>query len=115
MTAYGCGPSRLARIGSRPPRGGEYSWFRNVHPDRHAIFYELMKRFKEKTGCGVIINTSFNIRGEPIVCTPADAYKCFMGTDMDVLVLENQLLYKDEQPDTTGVDVEAYKASFELD
>jgi len=71
--------------------------------------------FKEKTGCGVIINTSFNIRGEPIVCSPQDAYNCFMGTNMDVLVMENCLLYKQNQPNATEHDVDAYKAKFELD
>ena len=74
-----------------------------------------MKRFKEKTGCPVIVNTSFNIRGEPIVCTPADAYRCFLGTNMDVLVLGNYLLLKEEQADAKTIDVEAYKASFALD
>ena len=74
-----------------------------------------MSRFKDKTGCGVIINTSFNIRGEPIVCTPEHAYRCFMATDMDVLVLEDYLLLKDEQPQAARRDVEKYKAQFELD
>ncbi len=59
-----------------------------VDPDRHGRFYRLMKRFYELTGCPVIVNTSFNIRGEPIVCTPEDAYRCFMATDIDCLVLE---------------------------
>ena len=59
----------------------------------------MIRRFYEKTGCPVIINTSFNVRGEPIVCSPEHAYRCFMATNMDVLVLENQILYKDEQPD----------------
>jgi carbamoyltransferase len=65
-----------------------------------------MKMFKQKTGCPVIINTSFNVRGEPIVCSPEDAYRCFMATDMDVLVLESFVLIKDEQPGATrhGVD-----------
>ncbi|MBN2593134.1 MAG: carbamoyltransferase, partial [Sedimentisphaerales bacterium] len=63
-----------------------------VDPQKHPKLHRLMSRFKEKTGCPVIINTSFNIRGEPIVCSPEDAYKCFMATNMDVLVMENQLL-----------------------
>ncbi len=62
------------------------------------FFYRIIKAFEEKTGCGIVINTSFNVRGEPIVCTPADAYKCFMNTDMDVLMLQNYVLYKEEQP-----------------
>lgn len=61
-------------------------------------FYDLIKTFKNKTNTPVLINTSFNIRGEPIVCSPEDAYRCFMGTHMDVLVLENIILYKEEQP-----------------
>jgi carbamoyltransferase len=63
----------------------------------------------------VIINTSFNIRGEPIVCTPQDAYRCFMGCDMDVLVLENFILYKTEQPQLNREEKEKYVASFHLD
>ena len=61
-------------------------------------YYNLIKEFKNKTGCPVIVNTSFNVRGEPIVCTPQDAYRCFMRTEMDILVLENQILIKKEQP-----------------
>jgi len=61
-------------------------------------YYHVMEEFKKLTGCSVIINTSFNVRGEPIVCTPKNAYECFMRTDMDVLVLENCVLYKEEQP-----------------
>ena len=57
-------------------------------------YYNLISAFKEKTGCPTIINTSFNVRGEPIVCTPQDAYRCFMRTEMDVLVLQNQILIK---------------------
>ena len=65
----------------------------------HPEFYDLIRSFDEKTGCPVIINTSFNVRGEPIVCTPDDAYLCFMRTHMDVLVLGNQILLKQEQPE----------------
>jgi len=86
-----------------------------VDPVRHGRFYGLLRRFYELTGCPVIINTSFNIRGEPIVCTPEDAYRCFMATDMDVLVLEDQVLYKDQQPKAVKYDIEAYKARFPLD
>lgn len=64
---------------------------------RNELYYDLIKKFEEKTGCPVIINTSFNVRGEPIVCTPADAYACFMGTNMDVLVMGSQFLLKEEQ------------------
>lgn len=61
-------------------------------------YYRVLEEFKKLTGCSVIVNTSFNVRGEPIVCTPKNAYECFMRTDMDVLVLENCILYKEEQP-----------------
>ena len=64
----------------------------------HPAYYDLIKAFDELTGCPVIVNTSFNVRGEPIVCTPDDAYRCFMRTNMDVLVLENYLLRKEDQP-----------------
>jgi len=69
-----------------------------VDERRHGRLWRLMKEFKRRTGCGVIINTSFNVRGEPIVCSPADAYRCFMATEMDVLVMEDCLLLKSDQP-----------------
>jgi len=68
---------------------------REAHPE----FYDLIHEFDRQTGCPVIINTSFNVRGEPIVCSPDDAYLCFMRTNMDVLVLGNQILLKSEQPE----------------
>ncbi|MBA7687092.1 Decarbamoylnovobiocin carbamoyltransferase [subsurface metagenome] len=86
-----------------------------VDRQRHPKLHRLMSRFKEKTDCSVIINTSFNILGEPIVCSPEHAYRCFMGTNMDVLVMENQLLYKDEQPQAKQHEIDEYKAQFELD
>jgi carbamoyltransferase len=82
---------------------------------RNGRYYRLLKRFKESSGCPVIVNTSFNIRGEPIVCTPQEAYRCFLATDMDALVLENALLLKEEQKSLPLVAVEAYKQAFELD
>jgi len=85
-----------------------------VDPERFPRFYGILKRFKERTGCGVMINTSFNVRGEPIVCTPADAYRCFMATHMDALVIERFVLRKEDQPDV-DMDREAYLAKFELD
>jgi carbamoyltransferase len=85
-----------------------------VDPVRHGRLHRLMTRFFERTGCPVLINTSFNVRGEPIVCSPEHAYHCFMGTEMDVLVLGNHLLIKSEQP-TSRVDREGYLARFELD
>jgi carbamoyltransferase len=86
-----------------------------VDEPRNGRYYRLLKRFKERSNCSVIVNTSFNIRGEPIVCTPHDAYRCFMGTNMDALVMENILLFKDEQVAACATDVEAYKKSFALD
>jgi carbamoyltransferase len=86
-----------------------------VDEERHGRFYRLMKRFKEKTGCPVLVNTSFNIRGEPIVCTPEDAFRCFLGTNMDALVLGNHLLLKEEQSNAPAFDAEAYKSSFAPD
>jgi carbamoyltransferase len=70
-----------------------------VRRDKHADFYDLLVEFDRQTGCPVLINTSFNVRGEPIVCSPHDAYLCFMRTQMDVLVLGNQILLKQEQPE----------------
>jgi len=84
-----------------------------VTPERNGVFYEVIKNFRDKTGCPVIINTSFNIRGEPIVCRPEEAYKCFMYTEMDALVLENFVLLKEEQPPLPGAD--EYKKAFKLD
>lgn len=76
-------------------------------------YYSLICAFKRKTGCPTIVNTSFNVRGEPIVCTPQDAYRCFMRTEMDILVLENQVLYKTEQPRVEKD--EAWMQELELD
>lgn len=70
-----------------------------VSKEGNPYFYQVITEFKKLTGCSVVVNTSFNVRGEPIVCTPKNAYECFMRTDMDVLVLENFILYKDEQPE----------------
>jgi len=86
-----------------------------VDAQRHGRYYRLLERLKQKTGCPLVINTSFNIRGEPIVCTPEDAYRCFLSTHMDVLVLENVVLYKEAQPPLSAAEVERYMAKFELD
>ena len=69
-----------------------------VNSETKPDYHELISRFEQRTGCPVLVNTSFNVRGEPIVCTPEDAYRCFMRTEMDVLVMENCLLFKEEQP-----------------
>lgn len=84
-----------------------------VDKERNPAYYEIIKAFETLTGCGVIVNTSFNVRGEPIVCTPEDAYRCFMRTQMDVLVLEDCLLYKDEQP--AWQEEGDWRADYELD
>ena len=86
-----------------------------VDPERHGRYYRLIRRFHEKTGCPVVINTSFNIRGEPIVCTPENAYRCFLATNMDVLVLENFVLLKSEQPQAKPHEINDYLAQFNLD
>ena len=70
-----------------------------IHEDTNPRYYNLIKTFEDKTGCPILINTSFNVRGEPIVCTPEDAYRCFMRTEMDYLVIENYLLCKADQPE----------------
>jgi carbamoyltransferase len=84
-----------------------------VHKETNPRYHDLIHHFEQRTGCGVIVNTSFNVRGEPIVCTPEDAYRCFMRTEMDYLVLENFLLAKTEQ--TPWEKDEAWKQEFELD
>lgn len=68
-----------------------------VHEETNPRYYKLLKAFEAKTSCGLIVNTSFNVRNEPIVCSPEDAYRCFMRTAIDILVLENCVLYKAEQ------------------
>lgn len=80
---------------------------------RNPRYYKILKAFEALTGCGVVINTSFNIRGEPIVCRPEEAYRCFMLTEMDALVLENLILIKEDQPELPGA--EEYRRSFKPD
>ena len=86
-----------------------------VDAERHGRYHKLLRAFEQETGCPLIINTSFNVRGEPIVCSPQQAYRCFMATNMDVLVLENFVLLKDDQPQGNGRDLENYLAQFDLD
>jgi carbamoyltransferase len=86
-----------------------------VDSERHIRYRKLLECFDARTGCPVLINTSFNVRGEPIVCTPEDAYRCFLGTNMDVLVLEDFVLVKTAQPNVEEIDVEAYLSQFALD
>jgi carbamoyltransferase len=84
-----------------------------VHEDTNPRYYRLLKAFEAKTGCGLLVNTSFNVRSEPIVCSPENAYRCFMRTAIDILVLENCLLYKTEQKPLEG-DTD-WQQEFELD
>jgi carbamoyltransferase len=84
-----------------------------VHPETNPHYYALLKQFEAVTGCSVVVNTSFNVRGEPLVCSPQEAYQCFMRTEMDYLVLENFLLAKPKQPQ--WVRDEAWQQEFELD
>ncbi len=86
-----------------------------VDPQRHESLYGVLKAFEARTGCPVLINTSFNVRGEPIVCTPAEAYHCFMNTGMDVLVLEDFILLKSEQPQIPDEERQRYLSRFDLD
>ena len=83
-----------------------------VHEETNPKYYKLISEFKKKTGCPVIVNTSFNVRGEPIVNTPEEAFRCFMGTAMDILVIENCLLRKEKQSKSLTTD---YKNKYEFD
>ena len=83
-----------------------------VHSDTNPMYHSVISKFKQKTGCPIVVNTSFNVRGEPIVCTPLDAFKCFMGTELDVLAIGNFLLIKDEQDKNLK---ENYKDRYDLD
>ena len=83
-----------------------------VHADTNPRYHSVISKFKEKTGCPLVVNTSFNVRGEPIICTPTDAFKCFMGTEIDVLAVGNYLLYKEKQDEALK---ENYEERYELD
>ncbi len=83
-----------------------------VHPETNPLFHALLSSFKKITATPILVNTSFNVRGEPIVCTPEDAFRCFMGTELDILVIGRCILYKDMQsirPDPS------FKEAYELD
>jgi carbamoyltransferase len=83
-----------------------------VHRDTNPRYHALISRFHELTGCPVVVNTSFNVRGEPLVCTPEDSYRCFMGTEIEVLAVGNAYLEKERQPAHLR---QRYEQSFELD
>ena len=83
-----------------------------VHADTNPRYHAVISKFKEKTGCPIVVNTSFNVRGEPIICSPTDAFKCFMGTELDVLAIGSYILYKGEQNEALK---ENYEERYELD
>lgn len=117
----GCAPRGLDRVRavrSEVPAVTHVDYsarVQTVDTDRHGRYAELLRAFEARTGCPVIVNTSFNVRGEPIVCTPEQAWRCFMATDMDALVLERFLLLKEAQPQAKTIDADAYLGQFELD
>jgi len=83
-----------------------------VHKDTNPLYHALISAFGAKTGCPVVVNTSFNVRGEPLVCSPEDAFRCFMGTEIEVLVVGNCLLRKEQQDVALKL---SYETAFELD
>lgn len=83
-----------------------------VHKDTNPRYHAVISKFKDKTGCPIVVNTSFNVRGEPIICSPSDAFKCFMGTELDVLAIGNYLLFKKEQDEAIK---DNYEKRYELD
>ncbi len=110
------GMERLNRVRSLIPAVTHVDYsarVQTVHPETNPRFYRLLDEFESITGCPVMVNTSFNVRGEPIVCTPEDAYRCFMRTEMDVLVMENIILFKEEQPEWS--EKGDWRQEFELD
>jgi carbamoyltransferase len=86
-----------------------------VDDDHHPALTGLLRSFYRRTGCPVLINTSFNVRGEPLVCTPEDAFRCFLATDIDVLVIENYVLCKEQQQEPKPDETDKHLARFELD
>lgn len=87
----------------------------SVHRATNARYYELLEAFYALTNCPVLVNTSFNVRGEPMVCSPYDSYACFMGTEMDILVIEDFLLYKNAQSAQNIAKFQNIKDKYELD
>ena len=83
-----------------------------VHSNTNSRFHSLISKFKDKTGCPIVLNTSFNVRGEPIVCTPKDAFRCFMGTELDMIAIGNYLLKKKDQSKFLK---ENYEDTYEMD
>jgi len=83
-----------------------------VRRETNPLYWDILEAFRQTTGCPVLVNTSFNVRGEPIVCTPEDAFRCFMGSEIEVLVIGNCFLKKEDQDPALKLD---YKNAFELD
>jgi carbamoyltransferase len=95
---FGIEKLRVPRSDVRAVTHVDYSArIQTVHAETNPRFHALISRFKERTGCPVVVNTSFNVRGEPIVCTPEDAFRCFMGTEIEALAVGNCFLWKDQQ------------------
>ena len=114
----GTGLDKLKEIRSEVPAITHVDFsarVQTVDENRHGRYYKVIKAFETKTGCPMVINTSFNVRGEPIVCSPEHAYRCFMNTNMDVLVIEDFVLLKTEQTNAPNLDKDAYLEQFELD
>lgn len=83
-----------------------------VHRETNPLYHALISAFKARTGCPVLVNTSFNVRGEPMVCAPEDAFRCFMGSDIEILAIGNCFLRKEEQDSSLAL---PYEKEFELD
>ncbi|HAH49224.1 MAG TPA: hypothetical protein DCM07_31175, partial [Planctomycetaceae bacterium] len=112
------GLQKLQLIRSRVPAITHVDYssrLQTVDDTRHGRYFKLMAAFEKLTGSPVMINTSFNVRGEPIVCTPEDAYQCFMATNMDVLVLEQFVILKSEQPEARVFEDDLHLDQYALD
>jgi carbamoyltransferase len=86
-----------------------------VRREENPLYHELLSEFERQTGCAVLVNTSFNVRGEPIVCRPSEAYACFMRTEMDCLVMGSYLLLKSEQGESALAEDTSWQEEFQLD
>ena len=110
---FGIDKLNIARSGIPAVTHVDYSArVQTVHAETNPRYHALLSAFKRRTGCPVLVNTSFNVRGEPIVCTPEDAFRCFMGTEMESLVMGDCFLEKADQNSKLAVD---YRNKFDLD
>jgi carbamoyltransferase len=106
------GFAKLKAVGGAIPAGTHVDGsarVQTVDAERNPAFHRLLQAFERKTGCPVLVNTSFNVRGEPIVCTPYDAYLCFMRTGLDLLVMGSFVIRKADQPPLAGAEAEAFR------